>query len=362
MKILTVVGARPEFIQIAPVDRAIRRRHTQILVHTGQHYDDSMSDTFFRELSIHEPEINLGVGSGTHAEQTAQMLLKLEEVMLAEKPDFVVSISDTNSTLATALTAAKLVLPLAHIEAGLRSRDRAMPEEINRIVTDAISDVHLAPTKVAVENLRAEGISEHVYNVGDVRMDTIMFVINDARERLPDLRARINLPNGTPYVLATIHRAENTDHEDRLRRVLGVLALTELPVVLPVHPRLAKMMRQFGLKFSKNIVKTEPIGFLDTLALLDAAKFLITDSGGLQKEAYMLRRPAITMRSTTEWTETVDSGWNRLCEPEPDAFRAAVAEAMGAPPSEHPPFYGKPGVSERIVDVLEAVTIRKSSA
>lgn len=362
MKILTVVGARPEFIQIAPVDRAIRRRHTQILVHTGQHYDDSMSDAFFRELSIHAPEVNLGVGSGTHAEQTAQMLIKLEEVMLAEKPDFVVSISDTNSTLATALTAAKLVLPLAHIEAGLRSHDRAMPEEINRIVTDAISDVHFAPTKVAVENLRAEGITKHVYNVGDVRMDTIMFFINDARARLPALRAQMRLPEGAPFVLATIHRAENTDHEDRLRRILDVLGLIKTPVVLPVHPRLAKMMKQFGLKFSKNIVRIEPIGFLDTLALLDGSQFLVTDSGGLQKEAYMLRRPAITMRSTTEWTETVDSGWNRLCEPEPDAFRAAVAAATGALPQEHPPFYGTPGVSERIVDVLEAVEIKKGSA
>jgi UDP-GlcNAc3NAcA epimerase len=349
------VGARPEFIQIAPVDRAIRKRHQQILVHTGQHYDDNMSQVFFEELSIHVPEINLEVGSGSHAYQTAHMLMRLEDAMLREAPDVVIAISDTNSTLATALTAAKLHLPLAHIEAGLRSYDRAMPEEINRIITDRVSNILFAPTQVAVDNLKAEGITAGVVNVGDVRMDTILFVLERARARLSDLRRSMRLDVEEPFVLATVHRAENTDHAPRLRDILSVLGLVDVPVVLPVHPRLAKMMKAFELTFSRNIYPIEPLGFLDTIALLDGAQCLITDSGGLQKEAYMLRRPCITLRNTTEWTETVTSGWNRLCEPQAAAFSAALDSARGAPPAEHPPYYGTPGVSERIVDVLESV-------
>jgi UDP-GlcNAc3NAcA epimerase len=316
-----------------------------------------MSQVFFEELSIHAPEINLEVGSGSHAYQTAHMLMRLEEAMLHQQPDFVIAISDTNSTLATALAASKLHLPLAHIEAGLRSYDRAMPEEINRIITDNISNVLFAPTQVAVDNLKKEGITAGVHNVGDVRMDTIMFVLERARARLSVLRQGIRLTPEQPFVLATIHRAENTDHETRLRDILRVLALVDVAVVVPVHPRLAKMMKAFGLSFSTNIYPIEPLGFLDTIALLDAAQCLITDSGGLQKEAYMLRRPCITMRNTTEWVETVISGWNRLCEPENAAFHAALDTARGALPADHPPYYGTPGVSERIIDVLEAIIL-----
>lgn len=359
MKILTVVGARPEFIQIAPVDREIRARHQQILVHTGQHYDAEMSQVFFQELNIHAPEINLEVGSGSHAVQTGTMMVKLEELMLQEKPDFVIAISDTNSTVATAMAAAKLNLPLAHIEAGLRSYDRTMPEEINRIITDHISDVLFSPTQVAVDNLKREGITTGVFNVGDVRMDTIDAVLEPARSRLPALQPMIGLAPGQPFALATIHRAGNTDREERLRGIVQVFSLVDMPVVLPVHPRLAKMMQTYNLTFSDNVRAINPIGFLDTIALLDACRFILTDSGGLQKEAYMLRKPAITIRETTEWTETVTSGWNRLCEPEPEAFQAAVAAACGPLPAEHPDFYGTYGVSRRIVDVLESI-LKKS--
>jgi UDP-GlcNAc3NAcA epimerase len=361
MKIFTVVGARPEFIQIAPVDREIRKRHTEILVHTGQHYDDNMSEIFFHDLQIHEPEVNIGVGSSSHGVQTGTMMMKLEEEMLRHKPDFVIAISDTNSTLATALAAAKLNIPLAHIEAGLRSYDRTMPEEINRIVTDRISNILFAPTQVAVDNLLKEGITAGVHNVGDVRMDTIYNVLDSARAKLPSLRDKCGLKAGDPFALATIHRASNTDDADRLRRIIHALGLVEMPVILPVHPRLGKMMQEFGLRFSDNVRAIEPIGFLDTVALLDGCRFVITDSGGLQKEAYMLRRPGITVRDTTEWVETVTSGWNRLCEPEPDSFLAAIAEACAPPPQEHPDFYGTFGVSKRIVDVLEAALEQSGS-
>lgn len=360
MKIMTVVGARPEFIQTAPVTQAIRKRHTEILVHTGQHYDDNMSKVFFDEMGIPEPEINLEVGSGSHAEQTGQMLMRLEAVMLREQPDWVLVFGDTNSTIAAALAAAKIHIPVAHIEAGLRSYDRTMPEEVNRVLTDHISDLLFAPTQAAVENLRKEGITEGVLLVGDVRVDVVLGTVPRARERQTALLAQTRLVPGEPFALATIHRASNTDDEQRLRDIVHTFSTVDLPVVLPVHPRLRKMMQTFGLAFSDNVRGIEPVGFLDMLALLDACEIVITDSGGLQKEAYMLERPAVTVRDTTEWIETVHSGWNRLCEPEPAAFKAAVAEARGPRPAAHPDFYGTFGTSDRIVDALETALAARS--
>lgn len=352
MKIMTIVGARPEFIQTAPVTQAIRRRHTDILVHTGQHYDDNMSAVFFTELGIPEPDLNLGVGSGSHAEQTGQMLVKLEQAMLRERPDWVVVFGDTNSTIAGALAAAKIHIPVAHIEAGLRSYDRAMPEEINRVLTDHLSELLLAPTPAAVENLAKEGITEGVRLVGDVRVDVLLGMTERARARRDALFAVTRLQTGDRFALATIHRASNTDDRARLQAIVDAFNTLELPVVLPVHPRLRKMMAEFGLSFSGNVRAIDPVGFLDMVALLDACQIVITDSGGLQKEAYMLRRPCVTVRDTTEWVETVQCGWNRLTEPE--TFKAAVAEALAPPPAAHPDLYGAPGVGERIVDALEA--------
>jgi UDP-GlcNAc3NAcA epimerase len=348
---MTIVGARPEFIQTAPVTKAIRQRHTEVLVHTGQHYDDNMSAVFFADLGIPQPEINLGVGSGSHAEQTGQMLVKLEAAMQSEKPDWVLVFGDTNSTIAAALAAAKIHIPVAHIEAGLRSYDRKMPEEINRVMTDHLSSLLLAPTQVAVDNLKREGITAGVRLVGDVRVDVLMGMVDKARTRRAALFAQTGLRDGQPFALATIHRASNTDDRDRLRQIVDAFNTLDLPVVLPVHPRLRKMLSEFGYQFSGNVRAIEPIGFLDMVALLDAGQIVITDSGGLQKEAYMLRRPCVTVRDTTEWIETVHSGWNRLCEPE--AFKAAVAEALRPSPSDHPAHYGTPGVSDRIVDALE---------
>jgi UDP-GlcNAc3NAcA epimerase len=353
MKIMTIVGARPEFIQTAPVSKAIRRRHTEILVHTGQHYDGNMSDVFFRDLDLPEPELNLGVGSGSHAEQTGQMMIRLEEAMLREKPDWVLVYGDTNSTIAGALTAAKLHIPIAHIEAGLRSYDRTMPEEVNRVLTDHISDLLFAPTQAAVDNLAREGITRGVQLVGDVRVDVLLGVVDKARGQQARLYAQTGLSAGEPFALATIHRASNTDDRQRLQAIAEVMSTLEIPVVLPVHPRLRKMMKEFSFQFSGNVRAIDPVGFLDMVALLDACEIVITDSGGLQKEAYMLRRPCVTVRDTTEWVETVESGWNRLCEPTPAEFKAAVEDARGEPPAEHPDFYGAPGVSERICEALE---------
>jgi UDP-GlcNAc3NAcA epimerase len=348
---MTIVGARPEFIQTAPVTKAVRKRHTEILVHTGQHYDDNMSAVFFSDLGIPEPEYNLGVGGGSHAEQTGQMLIKLEQVMQREQPDWVLVFGDTNSTVAGALAAAKIHIPVAHIEAGLRSYDRRMPEEINRVMTDHLSDLLLPPTQVAVENLKKEGITKGVRLVGDVRVDVLLGMVDKARTHRAAQLEQTRLTDGQPFALATIHRASNTDDRARLNAIVDAFNTLDLPVVLPVHPRLRKMMGEFGFAFSGNVRAIKPVGFLDMVALLDAGKIVITDSGGLQKEAYMLCRPCVTVRDTTEWVETVNSGWNRLTEPE--HFKAAAAEALKPPPAEHPDHYGTLGVSERIVDALE---------
>jgi UDP-N-acetylglucosamine 2-epimerase len=352
VKIMTIVGARPEFIQIAPVTRAIRRRHTEIMVHSGQHYDENMSSVFFSDLGIPEPDVNLGVGGGGHGQMTGQMLIKMEAAMLEYAPDWVVVFGDTNSTIAGGMAAAKLHLPVAHIEAGLRSYDRKMPEEVNRVLTDHLSTLLFAPTAAAVENLAKEGIRDGVKLVGDVRVDVVMQTVERSKARQAALLQATGLAAGEAFALATIHRASNTDDRARLTEIVSAFNTLDLPVVLPVHPRLKKMMAEFGLTFSGNVRSIEPIGFVDMVALLDACRIVVTDSGGLQKEAYMLRRPAVTVRDTTEWIETVHSGWNRLTEPAD--FKAAAAAALAPPPAAHPDFYGAPGVCERIVDELEA--------
>ncbi len=353
MKIVTIAGTRPEFIQTSRVSHAIRRRHTEIFVNTGQHYDDLMSQVFFRELDVPRPDVDLNVGTegASHAVQTAHVLMRLETVLLRERPDWVVVYGDTNSTIAGALAAAKLHLRIAHIEAGLRSFDRKMPEEVNRILTDHVSDLLLAPTAVAVANLANEGITRGVLNVGDVRVDVLAAFVPKARDRQPQQLAACGLSHGEPFALATIHRASNTDDPTQLRAIATAFANLDVPVVLPVHPRLRKMLTQAGITFGPSVRPIAPLGFLDMLALLDACDIVVTDSGGLQKEAYMLSRPCVTVRDTTEWTETVRSGWNRLTTPA--GLAAAVASARRSRPEEHPDLYGAPGVSERVVDALE---------
>ncbi len=349
MKCMTVVGTRPEFVQIAPLTKALRRQgHTEILVNTGQHYDSNMAEVFFEELDLPRPDVDLGAGSGSHAEQTGQIMIRIEGLMLEHTPDWVIVYGDTNSTVAGALTAAKLHIPVVHIEAGLRSFDRKMPEEINRVVTDHLSSILFAPTQAAIDNLQREGITEGVYNVGDVRTDVVLNTAERARPRQAALLESLGIDSD--FALATIHRASNTDDEARLRAIVRSFDSARLPLVLPMHPRLRKMTDQYGLHFGPNVHTTEPLGFLDLIALLDACSIVVTDSGGLQKEAYMLRRPTVTVRDTTEWIETVDAGWNRLTEP--DAFAEAVTAALAPPPAEHPDFYGSAGVSERMVTTL----------
>jgi len=314
MKILTVVGARPQFIKLAPLSKILRENGiSEIIVHTGQHYDENMNDLFFKELEIPEPDYNLGIGSGNHGEQTGRMLIEIEKIMLKEKPDLVIVYGDTNSTLAGALAASKLHIKLAHVEAGLRSFNKRMPEEINRVLTDHVSDILFCPTQTAVENLKNEGIIIGVYLVGDVMFDALLHFskISDMKSNVLE---RLNI-KPKEYYLATIHRAENTDNYERLKNILTAFSKMDEMVVFPIHPRTRKMINYYGLDDlirKDNIKVIDPVGYLDMLKLERNAKAILTDSGGVQKEAFWLKVPCITLRDETEWIETVNLGWNRL--------------------------------------------------
>lgn len=351
MLVLTVVGARPQFVKAAVVSRALRRSHREVLLHTGQHYDDAMSDLFFRELGLPAPDLHLGVGSGTHAEQTGRMLPGIEAAVRDHHPDVVLVYGDTNSTLAGALAAAKLGVAVAHVEAGCRSGDRAMPEEVNRVVADHLSRVLFCPTRVTVENLAREGITAGVHLVGDVMLDL-------CRERLPEAERRSTLlgdlglePGG--YLVATIHRAANTDDPSRLAALVVALGSLEEPVVFPVHPRTRAALG--GAALAPNVRAIEPVGHLDMLVLLRHARMVLTDSGGVQKEAFFLGTPCLTLREVTEWPETVEAGWNRLVGPDAEAIRSAVAswKPKGMPPDG---LFGDGRAAERIAVLLGGVT------
>lgn len=311
-RVFTVVGARPQFIKAAPVSRALAAAGlTEALVHTGQHFDALMSDVFFDELDIPKPAYNLEVNSLGHGAMTGRMLEKLEEAMLRERPDLVLIYGDTNSTVAGALAAAKLHIPVAHVEAGLRSFNRRMPEEINRVVADHLSALLFCPTVTAVANLAGEGITSGVHAVGDVMFDTTLAAIERARTRSTILAREKLEPKG--YAVATIHRAENTDDAERFARVLAWLeaAARERPVIMPAHPRTRKLMERLGVA-PAGVRLIEPLGYLDMALLVNNAAAVFTDSGGLQKEAYFHRVPCVTLRDETEWVETVEAGWNRL--------------------------------------------------
>jgi len=327
MKILTVVGARPQFIKAAPVSREIRKIHDEILVHTGQHYDANMSDIFFQELDIPKPDYNLGIGSGSHGKQTGEMLIKIEEVILREKPDALLVYGDTNSTFAGALAASKVHVPVIHVEAGLRSFNMKMPEEQNRILTDHISTLLFCPTDTAVVNLKNEGITKGVFNVGDVMYDTVLYNIKLAQKKqnfseyvqglkpIEDMMEHggrhVTFEEGS-YYLATIHRAENTDNEEKMKCIFDTLEMLDLPVLLPLHPRTRKTLEKFYHKKVSNIYIVEPVGYLEMLIFTMNAKKVLTDSGGLQKEAYFLETPCVTLRDQTEWVETLKGNWNVL--------------------------------------------------
>jgi UDP-GlcNAc3NAcA epimerase len=325
-QIFTVIGARPQFIKAAPVSRAIAEAGmSEVITHTGQHFDALMSDVFFDELDIPKPGYNLEVNSLGHGAMTGRMLEKLEEAMLAEKPDLVLIYGDTNSTVAGALAAAKLNIPVAHVEAGLRSFNRRMPEEVNRVVADHVSALLFCPTQTAVANLAAEGITKGVHAVGDVMYDTTLAAVKRAESRSTIIETMGLTPRG--YAVATIHRAENTDDPERFARVVAWLedAARQTPVVMPVHPRTRKLLASRGLT-PAGLTLIDPIGYLDMARLLSQAAAVFTDSGGLQKEAYFHRVPCVTLRDETEWVETVEAGWNRLWTSDSYAPRRDIAD------------------------------------
>ena len=358
MRIVSVVGARPQFVKSAAISRAIERYNRErngqlvhILVHTGQHYDPGLSDVFFKELEIPEPARQLGVGSGPQGWQTGMMMAALESALPDLAPDVVVVMGDTNSTLAAALTATKMHIPFAHVEAGVRSYNRMMPEEINRVVTDNLADLLLCPSEHAVDNLRREGIVDGVSVSGDVMLDVLRSVATRAADK--SLPTRLNLePDG--FALATVHRAENAGDPVRLRSIFeGLRAVVDagLPVVLPLHPRTRAALETYDID-TAGIIVLEPVGYGDMLVLQREARVVLTDSGGMQKESVWLGTPCLTLRDETEWVETIPSGWNRLVGVDP---RAITAAALGSPPAGPPPnLYGDGDAATKVVEALVA--------
>ncbi|MFC6731899.1 non-hydrolyzing UDP-N-acetylglucosamine 2-epimerase [Haladaptatus sp. DYSN1] len=350
MKLCSVVGARPQFVKAFPVSRALAADHDEVLVHTGQHYDETMSAVFFTDLDIPEPAYNLGVGSAPHAIQTGEMMAKLDAVFDEEQPDAVLVYGDTNSTLAAALVAAKRDCVLAHVEAGLRSFNREMPEEVNRVLTDHAADLLFAPTDTAVANLEREGITAGVHLTGDVMYDAILAVADRAMAESTVLD-RFSLTDGE-YILATVHRPANTDDPETLRGIVEALGDAPLPVVFPAHPRTVARLESFGLLDTahNNLKLVSPVGYRDLVRLLAGAERVATDSGGIQKEAFFLDTPCVTLREETEWMETVDAGRNVLVGSSPDAIREGLTRAFAL--SEKPAPYGDGHAAEKICEVL----------
>jgi len=346
MKIVTIVGARPQFIKAAVLSRELRKEHTEILVHTGQHYDQNMSDVFFKELGIPAPDYHLGVGSGPHGKQTSEMLAAIEQVLLNEKPDWVMVYGDTNSTLAGALAASKLHIRVAHVEAGLRSFNRLMPEETNRVLTDHVSDLLLCPTQTAIDNLGKEGITQGVHLVGDVMYDALMWAAEQGNGN-----ALLDQLGVAPkkYLLATVHRAENTDNPERLSGILEAFNHLEEPLIWPVHPRTRQKLHEMDWHPAPHVRLIDPVGYIDMAHLESHARVIFTDSGGVQKEAYWLGVPCVTLRDETEWVETVESGWNQLTGADSKTILQAVK--MKANPGTSSP--GNTFDMERIIRLLE---------
>ncbi len=358
MNIVTIVGARPQFIKAAVVSAALAR-HADVrerLLHTGQHFDDNMSALFFRELGVPAPAWNLGLSGGTHGAMTGAQLAGIEQILLTERPDLVLLYGDTNSTLAGALAAAKLHVPVAHVEAGLRSFNRRMPEETNRVLTDHVSRWLFAPTDTAVLNLRREGLpADWIHQVGDVMFDAALHfsLLAKARSRRHPVFAELA---GRPFVLATVHRAENTDAPERLRAIVAALVALagEIDVVWPLHPRTRQVLAQSGITLASSGTMhcIEPLGYLDMIELEQAAQMVVTDSGGVQKETFFFGKPCVTLRDETEWVELVDAGWNRLAPPTSvDALRAAFDAALGSVGVPVRPF-GAGDAAQRIARIL----------
>ena len=348
MKIAQVVGARPQFIKLAPLSRLVREKHEEIIIHSGQHYDIQMNDVFFQDMLIPAPDYNLDVGSGTQAQQTAEILEALEPVLIEEKPDWVLVYGDTNTTLAGALAAAKLGLKTAHIEAGLRSFNRSMPEELNRIVADHLSDLLFCPTDAAMNNIAKEGLAERAYLVGDIMTDSLKLGLEMAKDN-SDILNELTLNPGT-FLLLTLHRPYNVDDPKLLSLILSGLNSLNKLIVFPVHPRTRNILCQIEPEKFNNIRFIEPLSYLDFLTLMQASEMILTDSGGIQKEAYIIGKLCITLRPETEWIETVKTGWNILLPPQSKEFPEKILSV--SKPLIHPPLFGS-DVSQKILSVLE---------
>lgn len=356
MKLITIIGARPQFIKAAPFSEVFRKENTEILIHTGQHYDSNMSDIFFEELGIPKPGYNLEVGSGSHGAQTGRMLEKIENIILKEMPDGVLVYGDTNSTLAGALAASKLHIPVFHIEAGLRSYNKLMPEEQNRVLTDHISDLLLCPTQTAVDNLKLEGITSGVINTGDIMYDAVIrnITISEVKyseqawfaslkndnQKIPD----INIKN---YYLATIHRAENTDNTKKLLDIFTAFGKMDKPVLMPLHPRTRKLIAEQNIP-TQNVIIINPVGYLLMLYLTAHAYMVLTDSGGLQKEAYFLQTPCTTLRDQTEWVETLNNEWNVLSQIDVASILKAAHRELTCIEHPQPMLFGDGHAAEYI--------------
>jgi len=350
-KICTIVGARPQFIKCAPVSREIRKNFSEILIHTGQHYDKNMSDTFFQELSIPEPDYNLGIGSANHGEQTAKMLVAIENILIDLKPDIVLIYGDTNSTIAGALAASKLHIPVAHIEAGLRSYNRNMPEEINRIVSDKLSKYLFVPTQTAVNNLVKEGQTDGVYNVGDVMYDSFLF--NLSRIDKDKVLSKFQLKS-KEFILATVHRPQNTDDPTILKALISTLENLNELILFPIHPRTRNLMRNFNIAVnSENLRLVEPVSYQEMIVLEKHARVIITDSGGVQKEAYFAGVPCIVLRGETEWVELVENGWAKLIGSDFDKLPGLLFEKQTEIHSDSR-IFGDGNASHKITEILKS--------
>jgi UDP-N-acetylglucosamine 2-epimerase (non-hydrolysing) len=354
MDVLSVVGARPQFIKAFVVSRELRCKHDEILVHTGQHYDEELSDVFFEELGIPEPDHNLGIGSESHATQTARMIIGLEELVDKYEPDVLLCYGDTNSTLAAAIVASKREVKLAHVEAGLRSFNREMPEEMNRILTDHASDILFPPSDRAVDNLEAEGITEGVYNVGDVMYDSLLWAREEGAKH-STIREDLGVGD-SEYLLATVHRPRNTDDRERLETILASLAADPRPVIFPAHPRTIDRLERYNLleTAEEDLTLVDPVGYLDFVTLQTGAEIIVTDSGGIQKEAFFLDVSCVTLREETEWPETVEAGGNVLVGADTDAIGKALADPPQSSSDAEP--YGDGKAGEKIVRALSELS------
>jgi UDP-N-acetylglucosamine 2-epimerase len=356
LRVVTVIGNRPQFVKAAAVSRLLRAAHDEVLVHTGQHHDDELSTVFVEELGIPRPERQLGIHGGTNTDQTARMLAALGPLLADERPDVVLVYGDTNSTLAGGLAAAQARVPVAHVEAGMRSFDRTMPEELNRVLTDHLADVLLCPSETAVENLEREHVAGRVELVGDVMVDVaLLFQPRALRDDAPLERAGVR-PGG--YVVVTAHRAGNVDDPARLRQLVDLLLALPLPAVLPLHPRTRARLVAAGwlgeVERAPHVRLQPPLGYLEFTALLGRARAVLTDSGGVQKEAYLAGVPCVTLRDTTEWVETVETGWNVLVDLDADRALAALERRT---PERRPPLYGDGRAGERVVAALAGAPV-----